>query len=237
LNPFREYRDPLNFRAGNPMLRPQVTDSFEVSWQSRAGTTFYQGSLYYRDTSDAFTDVIQEVGGGILLTTRANLGSSRTVGLELIANRRLGSKLTLNASINGSWNEIDPGALGFSRRSGAGFSGRMSLNWRPTAVDHVQVSGFMSGRTLRPQGYRGTSGMISVGYRRKLSDAVSLVATVRDVLGSFGETIVYETSELHDRVKRNFGGRIVFLGLNYTFGANQANRRESGFEFEAGRTE
>jgi outer membrane receptor protein involved in Fe transport len=238
LNPFREYRDPFNFRAGNPLLRPQVTDSLEAGWQRREGTTFYQGTLYYRHTSDAFTDIIQELGGGVLLTSRANLGSSRNAGAELIANRRLGSKLTLNASVNGAWNEIDAGNLGFfRRRSAAQFSGRGSLNWRPTAKDQVQLSGFLSGRTLRPQGYRGASGMISLGYRHQFTDALSFVATARDLLDNFGETIVYDTPEFRDRAERKFGGRIIFVGFSYTFGGNKGNRRDPSFDFEGGRTE
>ena len=238
LNPFREYRDPFNVRAGNPLLSPQVTDSLEAGWQRREGTTFYQGTLYYRHTNDAFTDIIQELGGGVLLTSRANLGSSRNVGAELIANRRLGSKLTLNASVNGAWNEIDAGNLGFfRRRSAAQFSGRGSLNWRPTAKDQVQLSGFLSGRTLRPQGYRGASGMISLGYRHQFTDALSFVATARDLLDNFGETIVYDTPEFRDRAERKFGGRIIFVGFSYTFGGNKGSRRDPSFDFEGGRTE
>lgn len=238
LNPFREYRDPFNFRAGNPLLRPQLTDAAELAWQRRVESTFYQATLYYRNTSRAFTDVAEELGGGILLTTRANLGSSRNIGLELVANRRLGERVTVNASISGAWNEIDAGNLGFpARRSGIQIGGRMSISWRPTAVDQVQLSGFLSGRTLRPQGYRGASGMLNLGYRRQLGSAVSLVATVRDLIGNFGETIVYDTPRLRDRVERRFGGRIVFVGLSYTFGGNQRDRREPRFDFEAGRTE
>jgi hypothetical protein len=35
------------------------------------------------------TDVVSDLGGGVLLTTRENLATSRNGGLELVANGRL----------------------------------------------------------------------------------------------------------------------------------------------------
>ncbi|RYG13570.1 MAG: TonB-dependent receptor, partial [Caulobacteraceae bacterium] len=74
LNPFLTYQDPLNYRAGNPDLEPQETDSFELSWQRRVQQTFYGATLYYRDTAKAFTPVITDIGNGVLLTRPENLG-------------------------------------------------------------------------------------------------------------------------------------------------------------------
>jgi outer membrane receptor protein involved in Fe transport len=235
LNPFREYRDPLSLRAGNPRLQPQETDTLELAWQRRAGPNFYQAAAYYRRTRKAFTDVAEELDGGILLTTRQNLGASRALGLELVANRRLAPTLTFNGSSNISWNEIESRNLGFlEERSGVQAGGRASLNWQPSPKDHVQISGFLTGKILRPQGYRAPSGMINLGYRHKFDDRLSFVATVRDLLGNFGETVVYQTPRLRDRVEREFGGRVVFVGLTYTVSAGQRERRDPNFDYEAG---
>src|SRR6185437_8779822 len=73
LNPFRLERDPLNFQAGNPNLQPQITHSFEAAYQYKAGQTFYLGTLYYRQNEHGVTDVVTDLGGGQLLTTRENL--------------------------------------------------------------------------------------------------------------------------------------------------------------------
>lgn len=238
LNPFPEYRDPLNLRAGNPRLQPQQTDALELSWQRRVDSTFYQAALYHRHTRRAFTDVVEELDGGILLTTRQNLNESRALGLELVANRRLSPSLVLNASANLSWNEIESANLGFpQQRSAFQFGGRGSLNWQPSPRDNLQISGFLSGKTLRPQGFRAPSGMINLGYRHKFDDRISFVATVRDLLGNFGEAIVYRTPTFRDRVERRFGGRVAFIGLTYTLTANQRDRRDPAFDFEAGSTQ
>ena len=45
-------------------------------------------------------------------------------------------------------------------------SGRLSLNWQPTAKDFVQLSSFWQGDSLLAQGRREAGGMVNLGYRR-----------------------------------------------------------------------
>lgn len=238
LNPFREYRDPLNVRAGNPDLKPQVTDSFEFGWQRRHGSSLYQATVFHRRQRDAFTDVVEVLDGDVLLTTRANLGSSRTSGLELVANRKIGTRLTLNASATLARLAIRPGLPGFDEHGSAWqIGGRANVSWQPTKADFFQIGGFLTGKNLRPQGHRAASGMINAGYRRTISDTLSAVVTVRDLLGRFGETIVYEDSRLRDRAKRRFGGRIIMIGLTKRFAGKPQGSRDRAFDYDVGRSE
>src|SRR5690606_5276379 len=120
LNPFTSYQDPLNRRSGNPDLEPQETDAFEAMWQMRAGQTFYQATAYYRDTTGAFTEVVTDIGGGVLLTRPENLGSRRDYGVEMVANGKLHETLRYNASVNVFQQEIDAvGLVGAQDQSGA----------------------------------------------------------------------------------------------------------------------
>lgn len=238
LNPTREFRDPLNFRAGSPQLRPQLTDLLEIAWQRKSSSNLTQATLYYRSVTDGLTDVVERLSSGALLTTRENLGQSKTLGLEAVVNRRLTPRLSVNASANAAWTKINPGLPDVSdSRSAVIFSGRASITWRPTDRDNLQISGFLTGKSLRPQGHREAGGMVNLGYRRKLTDQIAAVVTVRDLLGNFGEAIVYDTPNLRDRVERKFGGRVTFVGLAYTLGTSKGARRDPEFDFDAGRAE
>jgi len=235
LNPFRVYQDPFNFRAGNPDLKPQETHSYEVGWQRRSGPTYYLVTAYYRESFKGVTDVVRDLGGGVLLTTRANLAESRNGGLEFVANGRLTPKITYNVSGNVYWNEIDAKSLGFAEpRSGTALGGRANVNWQATPKDFFQVNAFMIGKRLTPQGYREPSGMINLGYRRKVNDKLSLVVTAQDVAGTFKEEVVIDTPTLRDRSKRNMNIGAVFIGLTYTFGGAGPRQREPAFDFDAG---
>lgn len=233
LNPYEIYLDPYNYRAGNPDLKPQITDSYELGWQYRKGQAYYLATAYFRDTRDSVTDVVVDRGGGVLLTTRENLGKSRAAGLELVANGRLSPKLTYNLSGNLFWNEIDAGNLGFAgNRSGTAVSGRANMNWQATPKDFFQINAFTSGKRLTPQGYREPFKMLNLGYRRKVNDKLSLVVTATDALDSFEDVTVVDTPTLRDRTLRSANVRSVFFGFSYAFGGGKP--RPEQFDFSAG---
>jgi len=235
LNPFVIYVDPDNRSSGNPGLLPQVTDSYEFSWMSRANQQFYQATLYYRDTSDAFTSVATDLGGGVLLTRPENLGSSRSVGVEFVANGRLLPTLRYNVSLNAYHQQIDASNLGFTNDAeGTTFSGRANLNWQPTPNDFVQLGGFWRGESVYAQGYTEGRGMVNFGYRRKLTEQWAFQFTVRDVFNSMRNVSYYETPTLRDRSESRFGGRTAFVGFTWTFGNTQGRPQQPQFDFSGG---
>jgi outer membrane receptor protein involved in Fe transport len=232
LNPFVSYQDPLNLRSGNADLEPQETDAFEAMWQMRSGQSFYQATAYYRDTRKAFTDVASDIGGGVLLTRPENLGSRRDTGVEVVANGKLLSTLRYGASINVFRQEIDASAIpGATDRSGTQVSGRLNLNWQPTAKDFVQIAGQWNGEALLAQGTREGGGMINLGYRRKLNETLAFQLTVRDVLDEFGDVTTYDTPLFRDRTERHFGGRAGYVGLTWTFGGGPRRQQDPQFDF------
>ena len=232
LNPFLTYQDNFNYRAGNPDLLPQETDSFELTWQKRVTPAFYQATLYYRDTQDAFTPVTTDLGTGIFLTRPENLGSSRSMGLELVANGQLHSTLRYNASINAFRQEIDAEGLpGAVDSEGESVSGRLTLNWTPTEADFVQFSSIWTGDQLLAQGVREQATLVNFGYRRKINQDWSFQATIRDVFDEFGSTTTLTTPTFTDRTSQTFGGRAAYIGLTWSFGSGQ--RRPEQFDFSA----
>jgi outer membrane receptor protein involved in Fe transport len=236
LNPYTLYIDPQNVRRGNPSLRPEVTDSLELSWQLRDGGTFYSVTGFYRDSRGGVTDVVQDLGGGIFLSTRANLATTRRVGAELVANGKLSKTLSYNASGTFQWNEIDPRQLGISApRSGTTGTVRANVTWQPTSNDFFQLNGFYSGEQLLPQGYRSSSGIVNLGYRRKVSERFSLVLTAQNILDSARQVLVIDTPTIRDRVTQRGGGRLFLLSLSYNLGNPGGRRRqEPGFDFDPG---
>ena len=236
LNPFVSYGDPLNLRSGNPNLEPQETDSFEAMWQMRQGQSFYQATVYFRDTTKAFTDVATDVGGGVLLTRPENLGARRDLGVELTASGRLHPTLRYNASVNAFRQEIDAAGLPGARdREGEMVTGRVSLNWQATPKDFMQVMAFWQGDQLLAQGTRDSGGMVNLGYRRKLNDAWSLQFTARDVLNSFGGGTTYDTPLFRERVEQDINMRAFYLGLTWSFGGGPRRQPEQ-FDFSTGPT-
>jgi outer membrane receptor protein involved in Fe transport len=231
-NPFRVFVDPFNFRAGNPDLRPQETYSYEAAYQYRSGAAIYLATAYFRDNQRGVTDIVQNLGGGVLLTTKENLANSRSGGLELVASGKVTSTLTVNASTNLGWTEIDASDLGFTGRQSAFTpSARAVANWQATAKDLVQLQGVLTGKRLTPQGYHEPTTLVNLGYRHKFNDDWSFFAVGRDVLNSLGDTLVIDTPALKDRVVTHAHIQALFVGLAYSFGGGR--RRDPGFDYGA----
>jgi outer membrane receptor protein involved in Fe transport len=237
LNPYAFYLDPRNVRRGNPELRPEVTDAFELGWQYRKDATFLSLTGFYRRSKDGFTDVLELLPDGTLLTTRANLGTGDRLGLDAIINGRLAKQLSYNLSGTVQRWQLDADGLGgvFGEVSDVVASVRGSLTWQPTSKDYLQLSGNFQGRQLLPQGYRDGGGILNLGYRRKINDQLSLLVTGQNILDTARQEIVIRTPTFRDRLDLKVRARSVMLGLSYNFGGTSGRRRpDQGFDFDPG---
>ena len=221
---------------GNPDLKPQITHSFEAGWEYKDSGTIYVATLYYRRNERGVTNVITDLGDGVLLNSKANLSQSRNAGLELVANGKLTKTLSYNASTNIYWNEIDatriplgPGPGFGTRRSALTEGGRVSLNWQVTSKDLIQINGSVNAKRLLPQGFSDPMTLIFLGYRHKFSDALSFVFTAQDPFNIYRQRLVVDTPVLHEVNTDRGRIRAAFVGLTWSFGA--AQKRPQTFDF------
>lgn len=182
LNPFPSRDGALAVTAGNPDLKPELTRGYEVSYEHRDGATYRLATLFLRDIRDTVTDVVTQLDGGVLLSTKQNLGRKRNAGLELSAGGRLAPKLTYTLSTTATYAQIDPTSLAVGpKRSAVLIGGKLNLNSQITADDLLQFNLVVRARRLTPQGYGLPYGRLNLGYRRKINDRLFLVASMRDV--------------------------------------------------------
>ncbi|GAA4010902.1 TonB-dependent receptor [Sphingomonas swuensis] len=238
LNPYTFYLDPRNIRRGNPELKPEITDAFEVALQYRKDATFLSLTPFYRRSKDGFSEIVELLPDGTLLTTRANLGKGERLGVDAIVNGRLSKKLTYNLSGTLQRWTIDADGSGgnFAEVSDVVASARGSITWQPSAEDYVQLSATSPGKQLIAQGYRKLGGIVNLGYRRKINDKLSLLVTGQDVLGTARQKVVIRTPSLRDELDFKVNSRALFLGLTYNFGGSSAKKRPEGFDFDPSAT-
>jgi outer membrane receptor protein involved in Fe transport len=81
LNPFIRFLDAYTYYQGNPFLKPEYTNSFELSWSYKKT---FNASLGYRHTADAiaFTTLSDTVRKTVR-ATHQNLASSSTYNLNI----------------------------------------------------------------------------------------------------------------------------------------------------------
>ena len=114
LNPYIDYEYTPNLQTGNPNLRPQFTQSYEVGYGYEGRGSSYGLTGYYRLNQDSVTSVTEYLGNGLSLTTKTNLPKNDSAGLELNANGHIVRALSYGISGNLFYSQIDATALGIS---------------------------------------------------------------------------------------------------------------------------
>lgn len=230
LNPFPNAASALTVTAGNPALKPEETQSIEASYEYRDGSAYHLATVFFRDIRDTATDIVRPLEGGRLLSTKQNLGRKRNAGLELSAGGRLTSKLTYTVSTTATYSEIDADGVNVERnRSALLVGGKGSLNCQLTAADLFQLNTQVHARRLTPQGYAPAYSTLNLGFRHKIDERLSLVATVRDVLNSSQLRDYVTQPGLSQRLDYDSNSRRFTLGLSYAFGGKP--KKPSNFDY------
>lgn len=232
LNPFTDYQDIHNLRAGNANLLPQDTWSYELGFNGAAKNLSYGLTGYYRFNRDSVTDVTRVVSADVVLVTKANLPKSKAAGVEFTASGKIIPQLALSVSGNLFHNQIDASALGLGGlRSTTGLNVKASLDYKPTPVDTLQISFSRSDRRLTPQGYIDAINLVNLGFRRQISSKLAALITVSDAFDGQRFRRVVETPTLRDVTTRYQIGRVAYVGVVYSFGAPK-KAKPGGFEYD-----
>lgn len=234
LNPFPEYADPFNLRAGNPHLLPEDIHSVEAGYAFRTDELNLTSTVYHRYLYHGFTSVTRDLGNSVLFTTRENLAESRSTGVELTATAELGKRASLNFSSNTFFNTIDASNLGYSsRKSDVSWTAKLGSTVRLTKETLMQFNTNYVSRRLTPQGSRRPSFVANVGLRRDfLQKKAAVVLTMSDVFNSMKESTRLDTPALQQEIVRRRSARIVYIGFIYNFGKPAKKSKDEQLKFD-----
>ena len=234
LNPYVDHEYPPNLAAGNPDLRPQFTQSFELGYGYEVRAASYSLTGYYRRNTDSVTDVTDYLGNGLTLTTKTNLPRSDSAGLEFSAAGQLVAKLICSVSGNAFYNQIDATALGYpGLKSTTGLNLKAKLDYHPTVSDSAQIIFTRTDKRLTPQGSVSATNIVNLGYKHTLTHALSAVATVSDLFNGQHYRRDASTPTLTQVYERSVVGRVAWFGLTYTVGVTK-KEKEPNFEYDSG---
>ncbi|MES2005620.1 MAG: TonB-dependent receptor [Bacteroidota bacterium] len=99
---FPKYDEPELLKVGNPTLRPQFTNSFELGYKNTWKKGNVYAAVYYKKTDATITRIATIVPGNTLIyNIFQNAGRSNAAGMEITLQQELSPKLSL--SMNGSF--------------------------------------------------------------------------------------------------------------------------------------
>lgn len=113
LFPFTDYSDSLNINRGNPSLRPEFTNSLELSYSKVfKNRDNFIASLYFKNTNDLITRFQERqtdtfLKRQIFVNTYINANRSYITGLELTSRNKMTKWWDLTSNVNFFTAKID----------------------------------------------------------------------------------------------------------------------------------
>ena len=105
---FPKYDDAEIIKVGNPALRPQFTNSYELGFKNNFNKGYFYGALYHKASEGTITRIAtQDSNSTLIYNISQNAGNSYNTGFEMVIDKKLSDIWNANLNLNGYYNEID----------------------------------------------------------------------------------------------------------------------------------
>jgi ferric enterobactin receptor len=187
LNPFFNISDPHNISTGNPFLKPEIANRFELGYSKKFsnGANLYFSGYYRYNTDDiqsltTFHPVLNVNGTeytAVSLTQRYNIGSQTNMGASIFGSLAVAEKITIRSTIE--FGERSNSTPGYATVSGFTYRANLNLSYQfgPTMVGEIFGNYRSSQKNL--QGERPSSFFYNMAVRKQfLHKTLSLGITM-----------------------------------------------------------
>lgn len=218
--PFYNAQDLLNTRLGNPKLRPEYTDSYEVGFNKDWKKVLFSSTLYHRNTTDAMNRIIGYLPNNAAVQLWENLDYRRETGLEVINQFRFLS--TLDATLTGNlfYSEVNGRSMQ-EEYFNSSFSWTVNLltNWVLPDIATFQLMADYRGPIVLPQGKIDPIYGVNIGARRDVFNRRGTVSlSISDVFNTRDYLIQSDDVRFSQTRKFKRETRVATLSFTWRFG-------------------
>lgn len=226
---FPKYDDAEIIKVGNPALRPQFTNVFELGYKTNWEKGYFYTAVYHKLADGTITRIASTVPNSTLIySIFQNAKRSYTTGIEMVLSQEVAKWFSFNINLNGYHNRIDgftvenkyPEANTFTAAKQELFSGNAKLNTifhLPKNFD-LQATFIYLAPDIIPQGEIGQRFSLDLGIKTTIqkgkgelflnaTDLANTMVVKRQIVGkdfNYTATDYYET-------------QVIRLGYSYKF--------------------
>lgn len=239
LEPFETFTDAYNVRVGNPGLKPEYIDSYELGWQTLFGNTMLSIEAYYREVENKIERIVSPYAPNVTLQSIENVGKDYAFGNEIMFNFDPVEKWNVNLMGN-LYNYKVEGELdgrSFARES-FNWSLRFNNTFKFSTGTMLQFNGMYNSKSVSAQGTREGFFMASIAVKQEFFErALSATLQVRDLFGTAEYRSVSESLNYYNSSFTQRESPVVMLNLRWNFNMrrdSQSRRGDDGFDMEGG---
>lgn len=173
LNPNINAANPQQISQGNPLLDPELTDNYEMSYSTYVLGSSLNFTGYFRNTTGSIQPVRTVMDDDVIFTTFENIGREKAYGLSIFTNINISNKFTLSGSIDGYFANLDNGLIDpmyAASNSGFVLSGRARASFQLENNWQLEAFGFARGRQVQLQGSAGGLAIYNLNINKQFND-------------------------------------------------------------------
>lgn len=231
LNSFVNITDSTNISYGNPKLKPEYSNAYELNYIKSWENHILSFSGYYRTTEDVIQR-IRFLDGNVMKTTSENIAKTRSAGIELVAKDKLFRFLDLTTTLNFFYYKLDgftylPEGIDMpvvgDPNEDFSWNAKMIANFILPYSISLQLTGSYTSKQVIAQGHRKANYSVDAGIRKSFFDKkLSVSINARDLFDSRKwHTITSGTGFTQD-AQNWWGGRRIGFTVTYNFGNMRA---------------
>jgi hypothetical protein len=240
---FRDLLPNLNYTAqsanrGNPMLRPEFTNSFEFSYLkdfNRKHNVLV--SLYLRNTQNAITDystdTVLNINGTaqkVVLTYPVNADTRNSYGAEITVRNQVTRDWDISTNLNMAQTKINAGNLQTNlSNSGFIFFGKVNSNTKLPYKTTLQLTGVYESKQIMAQGERAGKVTMDAALRKEFLKDKSLVVSmgINDIFNTDRSLSYTHTEFSEQEYYRKRATREARINVSWRFGKLDAGKKKN----------
>jgi outer membrane receptor protein involved in Fe transport len=226
---FPKYDDAEVIKVGNPGLRPQFTNSFEVGYKTNWNNGYVYTAVYHKQMDATITRIGSIVSGSNLIyNIFQNAGKSHSSGFEIILSQTTGNWATFTLNLNGYQNVVEafevvnkyPEENAFKAEKQKLFSGSAKVNGLfhlPRKFD-IQFSSVYLAPDIVPQGKTYSRFSIDLGIKKAIQQGKGeLFLNATDIANTLRVKRKVEGAGFHYVSTDYYETQVVRAGYSYKF--------------------
>jgi Outer membrane receptor proteins, mostly Fe transport len=219
MEPYITYRDYYSAEIGNPDIRSEYINSFEMNYKKNIDQHTISATVFHRSRKDKIERLRVPYEAGVTLDSMANVGNDYSTGLELSGQIQVTRRWNLN--INSSLyqykveNKLNTGG---ENRTSSNYDIALNNGIDAGRYTRIQFDGNFVGPSVTTQGRTDAFWYVNMAVRQQMLNR-KLTATLafRDVFNSARYVSNISTSNLQSITRIRPTYPLISLTLSYTF--------------------
>lgn len=223
LSPFVSIRDNLNRSSGNPKLKPEYTDAFELNIIQRWDKVSFSGTVYNHLTNGVMEDIITVTDS---LTNRSplNVGKSNNLGIELTGKVDVTKKLRFLIDWNGKYfqrdGQYENTSFNFSNTS---WRTRGTIKYKVSKQMDVELRGRFRSEEQQLLSTLKSRWVVDFGMKYKfLKGRLVAHLSARNIFNEGRRIIETNQPDFYQYNDRQWRVRSFTFGVSWSFGKGEA---------------